>query len=113
MTEHYAFAKSWGAEAGPAGFTRFRIWAPSVEAMTLEIEGQPPTAMEREDNNWFSAVAPVGAGARYQFRLPTGLVVPDPASRLQAGDVHDPSIVVDSRAFSWRHTDWRGRPWHE
>ena len=38
--------------------------------------------------------------------------MPDPASRLQAGDVHDTSVVVDPAAYAWRH-DWRGRPWHE
>jgi maltooligosyltrehalose trehalohydrolase len=39
--------------------------------------------------------------------------VPDPASRLQAGDVHDPSVVVDPGAHAWQHTGWRGRPWTE
>ncbi|MBV9757465.1 MAG: malto-oligosyltrehalose trehalohydrolase [Alphaproteobacteria bacterium] len=113
MTQHHAFAKSWGAEPGPPGFTRFRLWGPSVEAVTLEIEGQPPTTMDREADDWFAAVAPVGAGAHYRYRLPSGLLVPDPASRLQAGDVHDASVVVDPRAYRWRHGDWRGRPWHE
>jgi maltooligosyltrehalose trehalohydrolase len=27
--------------------------------------------------------------------------------------VHDPSVVVDPRAFEWRNAGWRGRPWHE
>jgi maltooligosyltrehalose trehalohydrolase len=113
MTEHFAFAKTWGAEPGPKGFTRFRIWAPGVDAVTLVIEGQPPTPMTPEPEGWFNAVAPVDAGARYLFRLPDGLAVPDPASRLQGGDVHDPSVVVDPRAYTWRHTNWPGRPWHE
>jgi maltooligosyltrehalose trehalohydrolase len=113
MTEHYAFARSWGAEPGPKGFTRFRIWAPDVHALTLAIEGQPPTPMTPEPQGWFNAVAPVDAGARYLFQLPNGPAVPDPASRLQAGDVHDPSVVVDPRGYAWRHANWRGRPWHE
>ncbi len=113
MSEHYAFARSWGAEPGPKGFTRFRIWAPDVRAITLEIEGQPPTPMTAEPQGWFHAVAPVDAGARYLFRIRNGLAVPDPASRLQASDVHDPSVVVDPRGYAWRHTNWLGRPWHE
>jgi len=113
MTAHYAFARSWGADPGPDGFTRFRIWAPSVAAVVLEIEGQPPTPMDREGGGWYTTVAPVGAGARYCFRLPDGLAVPDPASRLQAGDVHDPSVVVDPKNYAWRHAEWQGRPWHE
>ena len=113
MSQHYGFETTWGAEPGPKGFTRFRIWAPSVDALTLEIEGQPPLAMERAPAGWFSVAAPVGPGARYMFRLPDGLAVPDPASRLQAGDVHDPSVVLDPRSYAWRHGDWIGRPWHE
>ena len=38
---------------------------------------------------------------------------PIPASRAQADDVHDPSVVVDPRRYAWRNTDWRGRPWRE
>ena len=41
------------------------------------------------------------------------MLVPDPASRAQADDVHGPSVVVDPRAYRWRNPDWRGRPWHE
>ena len=38
---------------------------------------------------------------------------PIPASRAQADDVHDPSVVVDPRRYAWRNTAWRGRPWRE
>jgi maltooligosyltrehalose trehalohydrolase len=113
MAQQFSFARTWGAELVPEGFTRFRLWAPSVEALTLAIEGQPPTPMERAGAGWFEAEAPVGAGARYRYRLPDGLEVPDPASRLQAGDLHDPSIVVDPSSYRWRHGDWMGRPWPE
>ncbi len=51
-----------------------------------------------------------GAGTRYRYRVepPDGgepLLVPDPASRAQDGDVHDPSIVVDPEAFAGRTTN--------
>jgi len=39
--------------------------------------------------------------------------VPDPASKLQAADVHDASIVVGDDDYPWRHPQWRGWPWHE
>ena len=39
-------------------------------------------------------------------------MVPDPASRAQAADVHDASIVV-ADDFAWRHPDWKGLPWNE
>ncbi len=62
---------------------------------------------------WFEAILPCQAGAHYQFRLPDGMAVPDPAARAQAGDVHDASIVVDPGAYAWQHTKWQNRPWHE
>ncbi|WP_262358962.1 alpha-amylase family glycosyl hydrolase, partial [Bordetella pertussis] len=38
---------------------------------------------------------------------------PDPASRLQDGDVHGHSVVVGPDRYPWRHTGWRGRPWQD
>jgi|TARA_A100001391_G_C5084492_1_gene280792 maltooligosyltrehalose trehalohydrolase len=52
-------------------------------------------------------------GARYRYRLPSGLSVPDPASRMQDGDVHDASVVLDMQAYHWVHDDWTGRPWED
>ncbi|GAA0579231.1 malto-oligosyltrehalose trehalohydrolase [Craurococcus roseus] len=111
----FARETRWGATLLPDGSrTRFRVWAPdSAGACKLEIEGRPPEEMRPAGDGWFEAEAPVGAGARYRYRVSPDLAVPDPASRLQAGDVHDPSVVVDPRAFEWRNVGWRGRPWHE
>ena len=39
--------------------------------------------------------------------------MPDPASRFQPDDVFGPSEVIDHASYSWRASDWRGRPWHE
>lgn len=69
--------------------------------------------MRHTGNGWFEAQADCGAGARYRLRVSDDLAVPDPASRAQAGDIHDPSIVVDPDAYQWQHPDWSGRPWHE
>ena len=49
----------------------------------------------------------------YQFVLPDGVQVADPASRCQARDAVGPSLVIDPSAYHWRHQDWRGRPWRE
>ncbi|MBO0710071.1 MAG: malto-oligosyltrehalose trehalohydrolase, partial [Acetobacteraceae bacterium] len=93
--------------------TRFRLWAPDLDTVRLVIEDHEPLAMQQQPDGWFEAIAHSGPGARYHYLLPNGLAVPDPASRLQAGDVHGPSVVVDPTAYKWRHADWRGRPWHE
>src|SRR5690606_8029036 len=62
---------------------------------------------------WYSIEAPVGAGTQYRYLIDGELEVPDPASRAQAGDVQQPSVVVDPDGYRWRNPDWRGRPWHE
>ena len=63
---------------------------------------------------WYElSVNGAGAGTRYQFVLPDGLRVPDPASRFQPDDVHGPSEVVDPAAYRWQDEEWNGRPWHE
>ncbi len=109
----FAYQLPFGAEMQPDGKTRFRLWAPSVQGVTLLADGHDPAPMLAAGGGWFAKELPAGAGTRYRFQLPDGLKVPDPASRLQDGDVHDASVVVDPRNFQWRNTEWRGRPWHE
>ncbi len=103
----------WGPTLLAPDRTRFRLWAPGCEAVTLEIDGGAAIAMTRDDDGWFEAEATVGAGARYRFRVSDDLAIPDPASRAQAGDVHGWSIVVDPAAYRWQTDAWRGRPWEE
>lgn len=92
--------------------TRFRIWAPSVRSAGLLIQGREPQSLVEEPDGWFSLLTDAAPGTAYKYRLPQG-DVPDPASRAQAGDVHDFSIVVDGGRYSWKHGHWQGRPWHE
>jgi maltooligosyltrehalose trehalohydrolase len=102
----------WGPLLHEKGAT-FRLWAPSSDAVSLEVEGLEPIPMCAMGEGWFSAEAPARAGARYGFRTAPDLLVPDPASRAQAEDVHGPSVLVDHSSYPWRNTAWRGRPWHE
>ncbi|MGM3387879.1 malto-oligosyltrehalose trehalohydrolase [Stutzerimonas stutzeri] len=93
--------------------TRFRLWAPDAQRVSLVIEGGETLPMQPEDEGWYFAEATAPAGTGYQFLIDDELKVPDPASRAQASDVHGPSLVVDPERYRWRHADWRGRPWHE
>ena len=102
----------FGATVLNDGTTRFRIWAPSAATLDLAIDGARLT-MRPEAAGWHSLTVPAGPGTRYQFVMPDGLHVADPASRMQDKDVHDPSVVVDPADFEWTTDDWRGRPWHE
>ena len=95
------------------GRTQFRLWAPAQENVSIAIEGAPPVPMQRLAHGWFEGYASCGAGTAYRYRLQDGLAVPDPTSRAQVDDVHGPSLVTDPRAYRWRNTEWRGRPWEE
>lgn len=93
--------------------TCFSLWAPSVDAVDIELQTRGRFPMERNDGGWFSFRAPCNVGALYRFCLKDGLCFPDPASRRQSGDVHGWSVVVDPEAYHWNNPDWRGRPWRE
>lgn len=94
--------------------TEFVVWAPLCEQVELEIVQPEPlrVALAREDNGYFSARAPVGAGARYFLRPDGGDPRPDPASRYQPEGVHGPSEVINS-SFNWTDTEWNGLPLHD
>ena len=102
----------FGAELQPDGGTRFRLWAPSADTMQLRLPtGDHP--MQPEPGGWHSLSMATPAGTPYSYVLPDGLAFPDPASRWQQSDVHDPSIILDPTTYDWKHPDWAGRPWHE
>ncbi len=112
----YSFKPSFGAQLLEDGHTRFRLWAPSVRAANVLLEEIAYPMKELQDG-WHETTIACGAGMHYRFALiledGTLLQVADPASRQQAGDVHDASIVVDPFSYQWINTAWRGRPWHE
>jgi len=101
-----------GAHLLDPSTTRFNLWAPDAKSVALLVAGKPLPMQAREDG-WYSIEAPVGAGTQYRYLIDGELEVPDPASRAQAGDVQQPSVVVDPDGYRWRNPDWRGRPWHE
>jgi 1,4-alpha-glucan branching enzyme len=104
----------FGATVLDDGRTRFRLWAPSQQNVSLEIEdGGTPVTMRGDAGGWFETEVACRPGTLYRYRLGSGVAVPDPAARAQAADVHGPSQVVDPRAYRWRNTTWRGRPWTE
>ena len=101
-----------GATLRPDGTALFRLWSPSVDAVTLVIDGQD-VPMVAGDEGWREVSHPAQAGSHYCFRLPDGLCVPDPTSRAQAQDVHGHSVVTDPASYRWQTDAWKGRPWHE
>jgi maltooligosyltrehalose trehalohydrolase len=112
VTAGYAWHLPFGAQLLDDGHVRFRLWAPGQQAVSLMLH-DTALPMRRDEGGWFEVTAPCEAGTAYCYRLADGVTVPDPASRAQSADVHGPSVVVDPRAYHWRNSEWRGRPWHE
>ncbi len=112
---HRRHRMPFGAECQDDGSVRFRLWAPSHARIGMVLDGAAtPEPMQRDDAGWHSLVSrQARPGTRYQFVLPDGLRVPDPASRHQPEDVHGPSEVIDPITYVWQDTGWRGRPWSE
>jgi malto-oligosyltrehalose trehalohydrolase/4-alpha-glucanotransferase len=105
----------FGAELLADGAVRFRLWAPPHAQIGVSIDGEAkPLAMLAVNEGWHELVTDrARPGSRYQFVLPNGLRVPDPASRYQPDDVHGPSEVIDPADYAWRNPGWRGRRWAE
>ena len=104
-----------GAEVRPDGTVRFRLWAPAVERVEIELVGEPGAIpMLAQAGGWHELTTErAAAAARYRFVLPDGMRVPDPASRYQPEDVHGPSEIVNPAAWSWNDSGWNNRPWEE
>lgn len=113
MTDMLPPTCGFGARRLGGGQVRFRLWAPAQESVWVAVEDGPLLAMQRDPDGWFEATADLPPGTAYRYRLSDGMLVPDPASRQQAEDVHGPSLVVDDDSYAWRCPDWTGRPWHE
>jgi malto-oligosyltrehalose trehalohydrolase len=90
----------------------FRLWAPAAKRVDLLLEKSQP--MRRGEGGWFFADVPrVKAGTLYKFRIDGEIDVPDPASAFQPDDISGPSELIDHASYSWRASNWRGRPWQE
>jgi maltooligosyltrehalose trehalohydrolase len=106
----------FGVECLDDGSVRFNLWAPAAKQVELALAQPNPSflALQRTDNGWFKLTTDAARpGAEYSFRIDGGQTVPDPGSRFQPRDVHQPSEVIDPKTFDWRDEKWRGRPWQE
>ena len=114
MIDRFHFRKSWGAEPA-GGATRFRLWAPSQERLSLRpAAGAVDMPMREAGDGWFEIETDaLRAGDAYSFILADGTAVNDPAARAQAADVNGPSRLVDPLAYRWHAPAWRGRPLEE
>jgi len=100
-----------GAEPRPEGGVDFRVWAPRCRELAVEIEGLAAVPLSAEPAGYFSGwVREARPGMRYRLRPDRGEnAYPDPASRFQPDGPHGASEIIDSGAFRWTDTAWRGR----
>jgi maltooligosyltrehalose trehalohydrolase len=65
--------------------------------------------MSSEPRGWFVHTEhEIENGQRYAFCLDNGAARPDPASRWQPNDVHQPSAFFDPSKYEWSDAGWRG-----
>ena len=94
----------------------FRVWAPRVREIAVEIDGWAPDPAQRRGGRLLLGPGRRDArpGMRYGFRTDTlDRLLPDPASRFQPEGPHGPSEIVDPGTFRWTDQAWRGRPREE
>jgi maltooligosyltrehalose trehalohydrolase len=92
---------------------RFRVWAPEVRGLDVVLEkpvgGKPVHPLKKAEDGYFSGfIAGLAAGDHYRYRPDGKGPFPDPVSRFQPQGVHGPSEIIDSRAFPWTDSGWKG-----
>ncbi|WP_110655415.1 malto-oligosyltrehalose trehalohydrolase [Salinicola halimionae] len=116
------WAPFYGASPVANGHVRFRLWAPSALRVDLECEGMAPRAMVPVADGHFELELDFDRESQpriaYRYRVfvegdDEGIAVPDPASRALRDGVDGWTCVVDPNRYTWRQTEWRGRPWEE
>jgi maltooligosyltrehalose trehalohydrolase len=95
---------------------RYRVWAREarqVEALVWTGDDEAPRIipLALDASGYYHGLDHQGqAGDLYKYRLNGKEDYPDPASRYQPEGVHGRSMVIDSRQFTWRHTEWSAPP---
>jgi malto-oligosyltrehalose trehalohydrolase len=104
MARHF-----WGPKFNGSVWT-ISLWAPRATQVQLLL-GTATHPMIRSTDGVWSAQLTASPGQTYKFRV-DGIDMPDPASRLQAGEVDDASVLTLPDNHDWR-CDWSGRDWSE
>ncbi|MFH1811255.1 MAG: malto-oligosyltrehalose trehalohydrolase [Pseudomonadota bacterium] len=101
-----------GSRVEPGGQVRFRVWAPRVQQLEVQIQGETGAraVLKRDEQGMFEGRLAAQAGDDYLFVLDGEHPRPDPVSRWQPQGVHGPSRIVDPAAFAWTDAHWKGLP---
>lgn len=91
------------------GRCQFVVWGPRLNQVAVKIVSPQPRVipMRQDDYGYWQATAEsVEPGTRYLYQLGRD-ERPDPASSYQPEGVHQPSAVIDHRAFEWQDGGWQ------
>src|ERR1700722_4366099 len=100
---------SQGATVLSGGGVRFRVWAPGVNALAVQLgTGLRHFEMRRDGEDFEAVIEDAAPGDTYCFVFDDGRTRPDPLSRSQPHGVNGPSQIVDPGAFHWSDGDWEG-----
>jgi maltooligosyltrehalose trehalohydrolase len=100
---------SHGATVLAGGGVQFRVWAPGVNALAVQIStGLRHFQMQRDGEDFEAVIPDAAPGDTYCFVFDDGRTRPDPLSRSQPHGVHGPSQIIDPCAFNWSDQDWKG-----
>jgi maltooligosyltrehalose trehalohydrolase len=89
--------------------TFFRVWAPKIDHISVEMTDGRSFSLKKEADGYFqNTIAGIRAGDHYRFKIGSGVAFPDPASRFQPQGVHGPSEIIDHQRYQWRDEEWRG-----
>jgi maltooligosyltrehalose trehalohydrolase len=92
----------------------FRVWAPNLTALAVQLERTPSLfPMTRAGDDFEALIPDARPGDLYSLALPASQQRPDPVSRSQPRGVHGPSQIVDPESFVWSDHDWKGIPLRE
>jgi len=92
--------------------TRFTVWAPKRESVSVEIVAPEPRIipMEKAGSGYFEIfIEGVKEGAKYFYLLDNETRRPDPASRFQPEGVHGASQVTGTE-FPCKENKWKNIP---
>jgi maltooligosyltrehalose trehalohydrolase len=99
---------SHGATVLAGGGVQFRVWAPAVSSLAVQLSPGRHSPMQHDGEDFEAVIPDAAPGDTYSFVFDDGRTRPDPVSRSQPHGVHGPSQIVDPGAFAWSDQDWKG-----
>jgi maltooligosyltrehalose trehalohydrolase len=99
-----------GANFASPDRVRFKVWAPLLFALHLQLEGRPPLPMHKDEKGYFHLeIQDLKEGGLYSYILPNGDLRPDPVSRFLPKGLTGPTAILKSD-FSWTDGHWKRIP---